>query len=58
MLSLSSEFVDMLNEMRFGRLSQQSIARFKSLSRAITYEDGLGATELSVLCTILLFAFT
>ena len=40
------EFVDMLNEMRFGRLSQQSIAKFKALSREIVYEDGLGATEL------------
>ena len=43
------EFVDMLNEMRFGRLSDRSIAKFKSLSREIIYEDGLGATELSVL---------
>lgn len=40
------QFVDMLNEMRFGRLSQESIARFKSLSRPINDEDGLGATEL------------
>ncbi|KXN87451.1 ATP-dependent DNA helicase pfh1 [Leucoagaricus sp. SymC.cos] len=40
------EFVDMLNEMRFGRLSSKSIARFKSLSRNIIYEDGLGPTEL------------
>ena len=40
------EFVDMLNEMRFGQLSPQSIAKFKSLSREIVYEDGLGATEL------------
>lgn len=40
------QFVDMLNEMRFGRLSQQSIARFKSLSRPINDDDGLGATEL------------
>ena len=40
------QFVDMLNEMRFGRLSEQSIARFRSLSREIRYEDGLGATEL------------
>ncbi|KAJ8489347.1 hypothetical protein ONZ51_g2972 [Trametes cubensis] len=40
------EFVDMLNEMRFGRLSDRSIAKFKSLSREIIYEDGLGATEL------------
>lgn len=40
------EFVDMLNEMRFGRLSDKSIARFRALSREIRYEDGLGATEL------------
>ncbi|KNZ80122.1 DNA repair and recombination protein pif1, mitochondrial, partial [Termitomyces sp. J132] len=40
------DFVDMLNEMRFGRLSQKSIAKFKSLSRPIDYEDGLAATEL------------
>ncbi|KAI5895299.1 uncharacterized protein SCHCODRAFT_02227720 [Schizophyllum commune H4-8] len=36
----------MLNEMRFGRLSSHSIARFKSLSRPVTYEDGVDATEL------------
>lgn len=40
------EFVDMLNEMRFGRLSPKSILKFKGLSREIVYEDGLGATEL------------
>ncbi len=40
------EFVDMLNEMRFGRLSEESIAKFRRLSRDIVYEDGLGATEL------------
>lgn len=40
------QFVDMLNEMRFGRLSQESIARFRSLSRPINDNDGLGATEL------------
>ncbi|KAF5387400.1 hypothetical protein D9757_005787 [Collybiopsis confluens] len=39
-------FVNMLNEMRFGRLSQQSIGKFRSLSRNIVYEDGLGPTEL------------
>jgi ATP-dependent DNA helicase PIF1 len=42
------EFIDMLNEMRFGRLSNASIAKFKALSREIVYEDGLGATELLV----------
>ena len=40
------EFVDMLNEMRFGRLTPSSIAKFRSLSRAIEYDDGLDATEL------------
>ncbi|OBZ73732.1 ATP-dependent DNA helicase PIF1 [Grifola frondosa] len=40
------EFVDMLNEMRFGRLSEKSSQKFKDLSREIIYEDGLGATEL------------
>ena len=40
------EFVNMLNEMRFGELSQKSVAKFKTLSREKGYEDGLGATEL------------
>ncbi|KDQ61420.1 hypothetical protein JAAARDRAFT_54792 [Jaapia argillacea MUCL 33604] len=39
-------FVDMLNEMRFGRLSANSIARFRALSREVEYDDGLGPTEL------------
>lgn len=45
----------MLNEMRFGRLSQKSIAMFKSLSRPIMYDDGLAATELythNLICTL------
>ncbi|OCB88619.1 hypothetical protein A7U60_g4217 [Sanghuangporus baumii] len=40
------DFVDMLNEMRFGRLTSRSISKFKSLSREIHYEDGMAATEL------------
>ncbi|KAL0953746.1 hypothetical protein HGRIS_014925 [Hohenbuehelia grisea] len=40
------EFVDMLNEMRFGRLTERSIAKFRSLSRPVVYEDGLLPTEL------------
>jgi hypothetical protein len=39
-------FVDMLNEMRFGKLSQASIARFKKLSRPLKFDDGIDATEL------------
>ncbi len=44
------EFVDILNEMRFGQLSEASIAKFKSLSRAIRYDDGVAATELYSIC--------
>lgn len=40
------DFVDMLNEMRFGKLSNKSIAKFKSLSRPIEFDDGIAATEL------------
>lgn len=36
----------MLNEMRFGKLSQKSIAAFKALSRPITYNDGIEPTVL------------
>lgn len=39
-------FVDMLNEMRFGKLSPDSIQRFKKLSRPIIYDDGIEPTEL------------
>jgi len=40
----------MLNEMRFGNLSRASIAKFRSLSRNIDYNDGIGPTELYLLC--------
>jgi ATP-dependent DNA helicase PIF1 len=40
------DFIDMLNEMRFGRLSPASIAAFKTLSRPIYYTDGIEPTEL------------
>ncbi len=40
------EFVDMLNEMRFGTLTTTSIKKFKALSREIQYDDGMAATEL------------
>jgi len=36
----------MLNEMREGRLTQTSIEAFKKLSRPLTFEDSLDATEL------------
>jgi ATP-dependent DNA helicase PIF1 len=36
----------MLNEMRFGRLTPQSITEFQKLSREIIYTDGIEPTEL------------
>lgn len=36
----------MLNEMREGRLAPRSIARFRSLSRELRFDDDLEATEL------------
>ena len=40
------EFVGMLNEMRLGKLTDQSILNFKNLERAPVYDDGLLPTEL------------
>jgi len=40
------EFAGMLNEMREGRLSSKSIAKFRSLNRVLKFEDQLSATEL------------
>lgn len=39
-------FANMLNEMRLGKLSQKSISTFYSLSRKLSFEDDLEATEL------------
>ena len=36
----------MLNEMRFGKMTSDSIRQFQSLNRDIIYDDGLVATEL------------
>jgi ATP-dependent DNA helicase PIF1 len=46
LLTIGKAFVDMLNEMRHGRLSAQSISKFHSLSRPIVYQDGIEPTEL------------
>jgi ATP-dependent DNA helicase PIF1 len=39
------EFVDMLNEMRFGHLSQKSVAVFSARSGPLP-DDGIAPTEL------------
>ncbi|KAH8196446.1 hypothetical protein TruAng_009378 [Truncatella angustata] len=39
-------FANMLNEMRLGRVSDETVQTFKGLSRPIAYADGLDATEL------------
>ncbi|ETS73595.1 hypothetical protein PFICI_14541 [Pestalotiopsis fici W106-1] len=40
------EFAEMLNEMRLGRVSEQTVQTFRSLSRPLVYDDGITATEL------------
>ncbi|TFY61108.1 hypothetical protein EVG20_g7185 [Dentipellis fragilis] len=40
------EFVGMLNGMRFGQLSPETITRFRGLARPVTYDDGIEPTEL------------
>jgi len=43
---IHADFANMLNEMRVGKLSQKSISTFHSLSRKLSFEDDLEATEL------------
>ncbi|KKF95469.1 DNA repair and recombination protein pif1 mitochondrial [Ceratocystis platani] len=40
------EFAGMLNEMRLGRISDQSVQAFKKLSRPLKFNDGLETTDL------------
>ncbi|CZT01095.1 related to PIF1 protein precursor [Rhynchosporium agropyri] len=39
-------FANMLNEMRLGKITPETIAAFKKLSRPVAHENGLAATEL------------
>ncbi|KAA1082751.1 hypothetical protein PGT21_050071 [Puccinia graminis f. sp. tritici] len=41
-----STFIDMLNEMRMGELTRDSIQRFYKLSRELNFGDGIEPTEL------------
>lgn len=36
----------MLNEMRLGKITEQTVQSFKSLSRPLQFDDGLEFTEL------------
>ncbi|TGJ88380.1 hypothetical protein E0Z10_g274 [Xylaria hypoxylon] len=40
------QFAGMLNEMRLGRISNDTVQTFKDLARPLTFDDGLGVTEL------------
>lgn len=42
-------FVDMLNNMRLGKLDDHAIRAFQRLSRPLHYEDGIGPTQMYVL---------
>jgi ATP-dependent DNA helicase PIF1 len=42
-------FANMLNEMRLGKITDETVAAFKKLNRKPTFEDSLEATELYVL---------
>ncbi|EPT04425.1 hypothetical protein FOMPIDRAFT_1093749, partial [Fomitopsis schrenkii] len=39
-------FVDMLNSMRFGHLTPETVTTFMQLSRKVTYDDGIDPTDL------------
>jgi ATP-dependent DNA helicase PIF1 len=41
-----TDFVDMLNAMRFGQLNSRTIEEFNKLSRPLVYNDGIEPTEL------------
>ncbi|GAP88832.2 putative DNA repair and recombination protein pif1 [Rosellinia necatrix] len=40
------QFAGMLNEMRLGRISDDTVRTFKQLARPLTFDDGLDVTEL------------
>lgn len=42
------EFVDILNSIRFGRLSREAVFQIRALSREVVYGDGIEPTDLCV----------
>lgn len=49
LLSQLTDFVDMLNAMRFGQIDDKAARAFAALSRRVEYADGIEPTELCVL---------
>ena len=45
-LYICAAFVDMLNSMRLGQLTPETVDVFMRLSRKVTYEDGIDPTDL------------
>lgn len=41
-----TELIDMLNSLRYGNISDEMAHKFRSLSRRVTYQDGIEPTEL------------
>jgi ATP-dependent DNA helicase PIF1 len=54
----SLEFVAMLNELRFGCISQETIYKFSKLKRPIEFNDGVEPTELYVAQCFPFFIFS
>lgn len=50
MLIRLTVFANMLNEMRLGRITDETVQTFKALSRPLHFNDGLEVTELYVAC--------
>lgn len=46
---IKTVFANMLNEMRLGKITEETIKAFRKLSRPIEFEDALDATELYVI---------
>lgn len=44
--NIEEEFVDMLNAMRYGEVSQQTAKELWALARRVTYNDGIEPTEM------------
>jgi len=39
-------FAQMLNEMRLGKINDETVKNFRDLSRPLSFDDGLEVTEL------------